>query len=142
MTSEQIKQVREAAVLLHDWEHPNPIKYKARHPWEDHINDFDLDDAKDIASLEVCEFAISLVGTDGELPVTKEWILDYWGGKHLPRTHVNNLESYQVGILTLQDFEDGKRFSVCVGDEHLSIITNRYQFRLLAAALGIKRKGE
>lgn len=91
---------------------------------------------------DCAKFVFSLVGTDGELPVTEEWILDYWGGKHLPRTHVNNLESYQVGILTMQDFEDGKRFCANVGDEHLAIITNRYQFRLLAAALGIPKKGK
>ena len=119
MTSDEIKKVREAA--------------------EDMMNHGSND--CDNSQLIVTNFAISLVGTDGECPVTEElvesygfeysddedaWCIDVDDMKYEMHKHRNNVWS-----LYWDETESWPHDIHCC-----------YQFRLLAAALGIKRKGE
>ena len=88
-------------------------------------------------------FALSLVGTDGEQPITDEWLREEWkklGGEiDLHSGREKYVHPHLEGWLEIQR---GQVFYYA--DEHVEVVqlVTRYQFRLLAAALGIKRKGE
>ena len=134
MTSDEIKKVREAATLLLRW-HVGGIESDESHPW----NGMDYDDLnyeKAEAIEVVCGFARSLVGTDGEQPITEEWLREEWGFN----SPISRALGHS-GITGTFCFEENGLSWWHVGNR-TAHITTRYQFRLLAAALGIAKKGE
>lgn len=146
MTSEQIKQVREAATLLLRW-HVGGIESDESHPW--HAMDYDDKGYEETEALKVaCGFALSLVGTDGEEFPDLDWLKQEWGAwRHMqPASSFNHtIGEGDCVIVFWFDFDKSNiKWSIKVNDKAIWLppITTRYQFRLLAAALGIKRKGE
>lgn len=150
MTSEHIKQVREAATLLLRW-HVGGIESDESHPWDGMDYD-DLNYEKAEAVKVVCGFALSLVGTDGELPVTEEWLREEWGavGNHkgceilIPEECINGFD-WRLVATTAPSWKGSYWFLEREVNHVIRLPfanPTRYQFRLLAAALGIKRKGE
>ena len=120
MTSDEIKKVREAAEDM-----------------------FILGgDVYDDSQLTVANWAISLVGTDGELPVTEEWLEKEYGFKY---SDDDDAWCIDVDEMKYEMHKHRNNVWSLYWDETESWpldIHCRYQFRFLAAALGIKQKGE
>ena len=127
MTSDEIKRVREAAE-----------RYSKANELVDVLS----------ASNIIRDFALSIVGTDGEKFPDLDWLKQEWGAwRHMqPASSFNHtIGEGDCVVVFWFDFDKSKiKWSIKINDEAIWLppITTRYQFRLLAAALGIKRKGE
>lgn len=84
----------------------------------------------------LCENCKQQVATDSSIPVTEEWLREEWGfNSPISRAWGHS------GITGTFCFEENGLSWWHVGNR-TAHITTRYQFRLLAAALGIPKKGE
>ena len=64
-----LREVREKVELLHDWYCTNPVKYedgKAKHPWEDHLNDFDVTDAVANSVKPIANYILAIIDPEPE----------------------------------------------------------------------------
>lgn len=121
MTSDEIKKVREAATLLLRW----------------HVGGIEPEAVK-----LVCGFAHSLVGDDGELPVTEDWLEKEYGFKY---SDDDDAWCIDVDEMKYEMHKQRNNVWSLYWDELESWphdIHCRYEIRLLAAVLGIPKKGE
>lgn len=138
------KELREAAILLHDWCFDSTIKYQdCEHPWDAHLNDFDLDDAILKALEPVLAHILANVQEDGEEKITDEWLSSIGGEVfEYENDHGRCYCFHMDNDVTLNIEVSSRAYLWDVGNDHivceLKPITTRSQFRNLTTGLGIE----
>lgn len=90
----------------------------------------------------LCENCKQQVATDSSIPVTEEWLREEWG---FIDEEIDDVEDEHYIMLKVPNTSATVFWSTHEKqflDNMHCCVTTRYQFRLLAAALGIPKKGE
>lgn len=144
-TAEQLEQVREAAVLLHDWHGwDKPLKYPDAHPWDDDFSD------RDSQCVAIAKHVLDSIPPDPQTPVTAEWLRECWGFRGSDNDGLVSPVCHSIGggpmvELYYDPYGGCDSWSMGLGGEEIEL-PDRFQTRFQAAqfftALGIEPKGE